>query len=150
MIMAEQVSQKVSKRKRDESDEPEDSDDEQSTGSESEADETTESGPVLSHAQKRRQKKLERKLEKKQAKELRKKNKRTKLSNNDTKSELPKRQNSVWVGNLLFRTTENEIRTFFDGVGEISRVHMPMKTPANPGARAENRGYVCKVFFTLP
>ena len=60
-------------------------DDESDHASESEADETTESGPVLSHAQKRRQKKLERKLEKKQAKESRKKNKRLKLSNNDDK-----------------------------------------------------------------
>jgi RNA recognition motif-containing protein len=37
------------------------------------------------------------------------------------------RQNSVWVGNLSFRTTTDALRTFFDGVGEITRINMPTK-----------------------
>jgi hypothetical protein len=38
-----------------------------------------------------------------------------------------KRQNSVWVGNLSFKTTAENLKTFFEGVGEITRIHMPTK-----------------------
>ncbi|KAH8113327.1 RNA-binding domain-containing protein [Phellopilus nigrolimitatus] len=70
---------------------------------------------------------------------------RTKEKKDKTgKDVLPKRQNSVWVGNLTFRTTPDMMRTFFEGVGEITRVHMPMKSVlggAGPKvAKAENRG----------
>lgn len=66
-------------------------------------------------------------------------------------SKVPKRQNSVWVGNLSFKTTPDALRKFFDGVGEITRVHMPMKmASAGPGARGavkENRGSVCLLYL---
>ncbi|KZW04294.1 hypothetical protein EXIGLDRAFT_663804 [Exidia glandulosa HHB12029] len=71
---------------------------------------------------------------------------------------LAKRQNSVWVGNLSFRTTPAQLRTFFDGVGEITRVHMPMKLPAKAGdvsdvkrmgkQRLDNRGFAYVDFAT--
>ena len=49
-----------------------------------------------------------------------------------------KRRNSVWVGNLSFKTTPDALRGFFDGVGDITRIHMPMKA----GAKGENMGLV--------
>jgi RNA recognition motif-containing protein len=56
-----------------------------------------------------------------------------------------KRENSIWVGNLSYKTTPESLRRFFDGVGEITRVHLPTKLgkalPGNP-ARRENRGWV--------
>lgn len=54
----------------------------------------------------------------------------------------PVRQNSVWVGNLSFKTTEAQLKEFFDGVGEISRIHMPKKLDVGNGRgmRGENRG----------
>ena len=56
-----------------------------------------------------------------------------------------KRENSIWVGNLSYKTTPESLRRFFDGVGEITRVHLPTKlgkaSPGNP-ARRENRGWV--------
>ncbi|QRW01759.1 RNA recognition motif protein [Ceratobasidium sp. AG-Ba] len=59
------------------------------------------------------------------------------------KSALPTRQNSVWVGNLSFKTTEDQLRQFFDGVGEITRVHMPKKQAVGQGRgmRGDNRGF---------
>ena len=60
-------------------------------------------------------------------------------------SKVPKRQHSVWVGNLSFKTTPASLRSFFEGVGEITRIHMPMKM-AHGGPdgkpRKENRGSV--------
>jgi hypothetical protein len=32
------------------------------------------------------------------------------------------------------------LRTFFDGVGEITRVHMPTKASAEGAVKTENRG----------
>ena len=64
-------------------------------------------------------------------------------------SKLPKRQNSVWVGNLSFKTTPEALRAFFAGCGEITRVHMPMKMastgPGGRGAVKQNRGSVCSL-----
>ncbi|KAI0068675.1 hypothetical protein BV25DRAFT_24322 [Artomyces pyxidatus] len=124
-----------------------DSEDESSaSGSDSESEE-----PVLSHAAKRKQKKA---------------SKRTTENHGDsgavkkegaagakaTPGALPKRQNSVWVGNLAFKTTPDALRQFFDGVGEITRIHIPTK-PGAPGAagpaRRENRGFAYVDFATL-
>ena len=93
-----------------------------------------EDTPVLSHAAKRKQK-------------------RALLGESTTVSKEPKegedgsspvkRQNSIWVGNLSYKTTQESLRRFFDGVGEITRVHLPTKPgKAAPGesARRENRG----------
>lgn len=94
--------------------------------------------PVLSHAEQRRQKRRE---------------KQEKLGQPAKKRKLPdgsaaattgapaKRQNSVWVGNLTFKTTPEALTEFFKEVGEITRIHMPMKAPGQaPNVRPENRG----------
>lgn len=51
------------------------------------------------------------------------------------KSISTKRQNSVWVGNLSFQTTQANVKRFFQFVGEVTRIHMPMKSDGG------NRGY---------
>jgi hypothetical protein len=55
-----------------------------------------------------------------------------------------KRQNSIWVGNLSFKTTEGNLKAFFKdrGVGDITRVNMPTKASKGRGPKAENRGCV--------
>ena len=112
--------------------------------------------PVLSHAEQRRQKK---KQQQKAAKaqiedadeDAAPKAKAQKVKNTAelAPSKLPKRQNSVWVGNLTFKTTPEALRTFFAGCGEITRVHMPMKMastgPGGRGAVKQNRGSVCSL-----
>ncbi|EKM79954.1 hypothetical protein AGABI1DRAFT_72681 [Agaricus bisporus var. burnettii JB137-S8] len=54
-----------------------------------------------------------------------------------------KRKNSVWVGNMTFKTTEEELKTFFKdrGLGEVIRIHMPSKAGGKPGFKSENRGF---------
>ncbi|KAF9231899.1 hypothetical protein BU15DRAFT_90800 [Melanogaster broomeanus] len=54
------------------------------------------------------------------------------------------RQNSIWVGNLSFWTTQDALRAFFEGVGEITRIHMPAK----PGKKGENMGFAYVDFAT--
>lgn len=107
--------------------------------------------PVLSHAEKRRQKKKEQNLS--QANESKSDNTKPGKVKNTAElapSKVPKRQNSVWVGNLSFKTTPEAIRNFFDGVGEITRIHMPMKLassgPGGKGAMKENRGLVVRMY----
>ncbi|KAH7923674.1 hypothetical protein BV22DRAFT_1068389 [Leucogyrophana mollusca] len=97
---------------------------------------------VLSHAERRRQKKKEQKI-KDQLSSPSKKQKladgsavKTALSKSSAHAK-PKRQNSVWVGNLSFKTTQDALRGFFDGVGEITRIHMPTKA----GTKGENMGF---------
>lgn len=53
-----------------------------------------------------------------------------------------KRQNSVWVGNMSFKTTQEDLRSFFGEVGEVTRINMPRKRAAGPSLKPENRGYV--------
>jgi RNA recognition motif-containing protein len=99
--------------------------------------EQTEDVPVLSHAAKRKQKKVPLK-EATPAKSPAKKQKKE-----EDASRPAKRQNSIWVGNLSYKTTPESLRRFFDGVGEITRVHLPTKLgKASPGesAKRENRG----------
>jgi len=99
----------------------------------------SEDVPVLSHAAKRKERKAV--LQKALAtKSPAKKEKKEELA-----SRPPKRENSIWVGNLPYKTTPESLRRFFDGVGEITRVHLPTKLgKASPGgpARRENRGWV--------
>ncbi|EKM59782.1 uncharacterized protein PHACADRAFT_137996 [Phanerochaete carnosa HHB-10118-sp] len=116
--------------------------------------------PVLSHAEQRRQKKKQLSAEKKAqvaaatADNEAPKTKKQKVKNTAelAPSKVPKRQNSVWVGNLSFKTTPESVRKFFDGVGEITRVHMPIKmASAGPGGRGavkENRGFAYVDFAT--
>ncbi|TFK46890.1 hypothetical protein OE88DRAFT_1637314 [Heliocybe sulcata] len=107
--------------------------------------------PVLSHAEKRRQKKKQ-KLESDEKVEVATKTAKDKSSQKtidksksksktDNAAALPERQNSVWVGNLSYRTTPQSIREFFKDVGEITRVHMPTKAATAPGGTKENRGF---------
>ncbi|KAG8745537.1 hypothetical protein FRC10_007715 [Ceratobasidium sp. 414] len=90
-----------------------------------------EEAEVLSHAAQRKAKK--RKLKELQPTEddndepAPKSSKPKSKSQPDDKPALPARQNSVWVGNLSFKTTEAQLKEFFDGVGDITRVHMPKK-----------------------
>ena len=57
-----------------------------------------------------------------------------------------KRQNSVWVGNLSFRTTQDALRGFFDGAGTITRVHMPMRR----GQQIQGENMGCVLLSFLP
>ncbi|KAG0703849.1 hypothetical protein DFH29DRAFT_802771 [Suillus ampliporus] len=103
---------------------------------------------ALSHAEKRRQKKKDQKAQDRPSK----KRKVTDgsvagVSAKDSKpagNSKPKRQNSVWVGNLWFKTTPDALRGFFDGVGEITRIHMPTKK----GTKEENMGFAYVDFAT--
>jgi len=89
-----------------------------------------EDTPVFSHAAKRKKKKALLKVSKEEQKEK-----------GDASTPVVKRQNSIWVGNLSFKTTQDSLRRFFDGVGEITRVHLPTKPGTGQSAKRENRGY---------
>ncbi len=51
-----------------------------------------------------------------------------------------KRQNSVWVGNLSYKTTVDDLKAFFADAGEATRINMPTKVLPGPGRKFENRG----------
>ena len=108
--------------------------------------------PVLSHAEKRRQKK--RKLNSGDAAPLDIPDPSTKPASKPKKGKgrkegpgeiseggdaLPKRQNSVWVGNLAYKTTSVTLKVFFDGL-EVTRIHMPMKAPQTGTGPKVNSG----------
>jgi RNA recognition motif-containing protein len=103
---------------------------------------------VLSHAEKRRQKKKDEKARDRPSKKRKVTDSSVvDVSTKDSKSagnSKPKRQNSVWVGNLWFKTTPDALRDFFDGVGEITRIHMPTKK----GTKGENMGFAYVDFAT--
>jgi hypothetical protein len=98
----------------------------------------TEDVPALSHAAKRKQRKA---VSKEDALPTRSPTK----EKEGGASRPVKRENSIWVGNLCYKTTPESLRRFFDGVGEITRVHLPTKlgkgSPGDP-VRRENRGCV--------
>jgi len=109
-----------------------------------ESDEPEVPEPVLSHAERRRQKK-EAKREEKLKAEDGPATKKRKLKDGSAKvvdpsSSAMKRQNSVWVGNMSFKTQQDSLKTFFKDVGEVTRINMPTKAPAGPGMKPENRG----------
>ncbi|OSC98936.1 RNA-binding domain-containing protein [Trametes coccinea BRFM310] len=139
------------KRQRLSSDDSSDSDSDREEGPH-EDDDT----PVLSHAEKRRQKKKEKRgvsEDADAADDSTGKKGKAKVKNTAelAPSKVPKRQNSVWVGNLSFKTTPDALKGFFDGVGEITRIHMPMKmVTGGPGdrPRQENRGFAYVDFAT--
>ncbi len=125
-------------------------DDDDSSEDEAHGESGDEEAPVLSHADKRRQK---RKQDSSTLHESEPGAAKVKNTAELAPSKAPKRQNSVWVGNLSFKTTPEALRTFFEGVGEITRIHMPMKLassgPNGRGAVKENRGLVvhmCRYF----
>ncbi|KAG6330557.1 hypothetical protein ID866_8533 [Astraeus odoratus] len=124
-------------------------DDERSESVEDRPDDDT---PILSHAEQRRQKKRELKA----AKVVEATEKKRKLNDGSavkattgskhaavTEPAKSKRQNSVWVGNLSFKTTRDALKQFFDGIGEITRIHMPQK----PGS-GDNLGFAYVDFAT--
>ncbi|KAI0751619.1 hypothetical protein C8Q80DRAFT_1251708 [Daedaleopsis nitida] len=137
----------------DNSDSNDTSDDSKSSDSDREDD-----APVLSHAKQRRQKRKEKlaaKLKSEGEGDSSSKKQRTEKVKNTADlppSKVPKRQNSIWVGNLSFKTTPVSLRAFFEGVGEITRIHMPMKMvtagPEGKGPRKENRGFAYVDFAT--
>ena len=156
--------QPVATKRKVEDSESEDDSDSPSDSSDSEAEDVEpaeEDVPVLSHAELRRQKKKEAKTknpaaDKPDTEESTTQGKKVPKVKNTAElapSKVPKRQNSVWVGNLSFKTTPDALRQFFDGVGEITRVHMPIKMasggPGGRGAVKENRGLVPIVLYSI-
>jgi RNA recognition motif-containing protein len=125
------------KRLRDNSDATEDSSSDSET-SEVEIEEEDEDAPVLSHAALRRQKKAAKLAAKKEAEGL--PSKKRKLENGSAPAPANKRQNSVWVGNMSYKTTQGELAKFFETAGEVIRVYIPTRTPPNPSMKPENRG----------
>ncbi|KAI0736154.1 hypothetical protein C8Q72DRAFT_769331 [Fomitopsis betulina] len=136
------------------------SEDESDSSASSNTDEDSDSAsddegiPVLSHKEQRKQKKKELKRQKPDG-DLSEKQKGKQPVKNSAElapSKLPRRQHSVWIGNLAFKTTPDALRRFFDGVGEITRIHMPMKMasggPGGGGARKENQGFAYLDFAT--
>jgi RNA recognition motif-containing protein len=98
---------------------------------------------VLSHAERRRRKKEQKLAANSKEDDESSATKKRKLKDGSAKEVVPtKRQNSVWIGNLSFKTTQENIRTFLADVGEITRINMPTKRAAGPGLKPENRGYV--------
>lgn len=105
--------------------------------------------PVLSHAEQRRQKRANKLVfQKKDAAKKHYVKDGTAASLIITHIPASKRQNSVWVGNMSFKTTQQDIKTFFEGIGEISRIHLPLKTASRPGQRAQNCGFAYVDFTT--
>lgn len=146
---APSISLKRKRKANDKPVEPERDDGSSDSGSsESEEDgEPEEDVPALSHAEKRRQKKKEEREAKKAASapsdesaavKKRKTNSGAVVSSSSANSKKEKRQNSVWIGNLSFKTTPENLTSFFDGVGEITRIHMPTKAG---DAKGENMGF---------
>lgn len=128
---------------------PSDDDESSSSTSEADEDEPDDDAHVLSHAERRRQKKRELKAAK--AVEVAAPKKR-KLDDSSaikatkaapSSESKPKRENSVWVGNLSYKTTRDALEHFFDGIGEITRIHMP-KRPVT----GENLGFAYVDFAT--
>jgi len=111
--------------------------------------EETEEQKALSHAERRRQKKAAKRAAAETAnptpsKKRKLKDGSAKDASKEAKDAVQKpRQNSVWVGNLSFKTTQENLRTFFASCGEITRINLPMKVASRPNLPMENKGCVC-------
>ncbi|TFL05841.1 hypothetical protein BDV98DRAFT_542009 [Pterulicium gracile] len=129
---------------------PEDDSSDSDTDSDTDAaPEATEDAPVLSHAEQRKEKKRAAKAAVATTDDAKLPTKKRKL--NDGKAEKinpSQRKNSVWVGNMAFKTTTDDLRSFFAGCGEITRIHMPTKPSTRPGGGPENRGFAYVDFAT--
>ncbi|KAI0268214.1 hypothetical protein BC834DRAFT_923290 [Gloeopeniophorella convolvens] len=111
----------------------------------SEAEQDAVDAPVLSHAAKRKQKRAQAKKASSSESPEKKPKKEGDAGGH------PKRQNSVWIGNLSFKTTPESLKRFFDGVGEITRINLPTKAVGGPPGgqvRRENRGFAYVDFAT--
>ncbi|KAF8306794.1 hypothetical protein DL93DRAFT_2088515 [Clavulina sp. PMI_390] len=103
---------------------------------------------VLSHAAARKKRKTEAKaaLAKVSSDSTSPSKSKKDAKKKDSTESSIKRQNSVWVGNLSFKTTEDHLREFFQFVGgEVTRIKMPMK---QDGPRKVNRGFAYVDFET--
>ncbi|KAG6891718.1 hypothetical protein C0992_010121 [Termitomyces sp. T32_za158] len=115
--------------------------------------EPTADETVLSHADRRKQRKAEKRKAKEAEEGVTTNNtkKKRKLENGKSVSvpvPAAQRKNSVWVGNLSFKTTQENLKAFFKDVGEIVRIHMPTKPGANKAMKPENRGFAYVDFAT--
>ncbi|KAL4081504.1 hypothetical protein V8B97DRAFT_2020265 [Scleroderma yunnanense] len=122
------------------------SDDEENSSDSLDQNQPDEDVGVLSHAERRRQKKRELKAVEAAAKKrkLNDGSAATSQSTSRVSDETRlKRQNSVWVGNLSYKTTRDALKQYFDGSGEITRIHMPKR----PGT-GENLGFAYVDFAT--
>ncbi|KAJ2927346.1 hypothetical protein H1R20_g9747, partial [Candolleomyces eurysporus] len=112
--------------------------------------------PPLSHAERRKQKKKAQKLKAAAEDPSSSSSKKRKLKDGSavatgSKKDVPvktPRQNSVWVGNLSFKTTQENLRTFFESAGEVTRINMPMKPASRPNLPRENKGFAYVDFAT--
>lgn len=107
--------------------------------------------PPLSHAERRKQKKKAEKIKTAAEDPSSSSSKKRKLKDGSaaavgSKETKTPRQNSVWVGNLSFKTTQENLRTFFASAGEVTRINMPMKPPSRPNLPRENKGLVPFLF----
>lgn len=95
---------------------------------------------ALSHKQ---QRKLKRKRERGELDNTNQKPKKSKKEGEklDPGAASTKRENSIWVGNLAYKTTQDDLRTFFDGTGEITRINMPKGPIKGSAVKRENSGY---------
>ncbi|KAF9006706.1 hypothetical protein BDQ17DRAFT_1239236 [Cyathus striatus] len=145
----EAASSSPAKRKR--TDPESDSESSGDSDSETEAPGTTNDPPVLSHAERRRREKKKAKDDKPEetgGSSVKKRKLKDGTAAITASSSSGKRQNSVWVGNMTFKTTAEDLRRFFEGVGEVTRIHMPTKAPSGPGLKPENRGFAYVDFAT--
>ncbi|KAF7321633.1 hypothetical protein MKEN_00684400 [Mycena kentingensis (nom. inval.)] len=136
------------KRKRQQHDDPESDDDSDADDSSADSDSESDSEPppqdsvpdepVLSHKQKRLAKRQAKADAKASSKKKRKLPDGSAAPVNNTGA---KRQHSVWVGNLNFKTTPESLTAFFKDAGEVTRVNMPHKRAAGPGLKPENQGF---------
>ncbi|KAF8625595.1 hypothetical protein AX15_005293 [Amanita polypyramis BW_CC] len=104
---------------------------------------------VLSRAEKRRQKRKEQKeLNAQPETSISEKRNKSQKVVDVPPANSAKRQNSVWVGNLSYKTTVNDLRTYFVGIGEITRINMPTKSTSGRGRMTENQGFAYVDFAT--
>ncbi|EGG11009.1 uncharacterized protein MELLADRAFT_115371 [Melampsora larici-populina 98AG31] len=112
------------------SSEESDSESESKSEKESKSEEEEEEIQVLSHKERRKRKKL-----------------CTKQALNPIPNPAPKAtkgEYGIWVGNLLFTTTQSDLETFFSSCGRITRFNFPTKphTPIKPNQRNPGYAYI--------
>jgi RNA recognition motif-containing protein len=105
--------------------------------------------PVKSHAARRKERKVQRQDPSGVTEEP--KPKPAEVETSEAQPPSRARQNSIWIGNLAFKTTVESLKTFFDGVGEITRVHLPTKPVGGSGRglRGDNMGLVYLLLVIL-
>ncbi|EJD00946.1 RNA-binding domain-containing protein [Fomitiporia mediterranea MF3/22] len=110
-------------------------------------DEQEGEGQILSHKEQRRLRKKQKQLAEQNENDAPSKTTKKAKQEKEKGKDGPRRQNSIWVGNLAFRTTPDALRTFFADAGEVTRVNMPMKAGSG-GKEKVNRGFAYVDFST--